>query len=139
MKERTFILLKPDAVRRGLVGRIITRIEDKGMKIGALKLLQLSQTQAEKLYEMHKDKPFYIALIRHITSGPVATMVAEGDEAVRAARSIAGATDPLDADVGTIRGDFGLTITENVIHAADSRENVLRETKIFFNPEEIIS
>ena len=139
MKERTFILLKPDAVRRGLVGRIITRIEDKGMKIGALKLLQLSQTQAEKLYEMHKGKPFYMALISHIISGPVVAMVAESDEAVRAARSIAGATDPLDADVGTIRGDFGLTITENIIHASDSRENALRETKIFFNPEEVAS
>jgi len=138
LKERTLILLKPDAFRRGLMGRIIARIEDKGLKIGALKLLQLSQTQAEKLYEIHKGKPFYVALIRHITSGPVAAMVAEGDEAVKAARSITGATNPLDADVGTIRGDFGLTITENVIHAADSRENALREMRIFFSSKEII-
>lgn len=139
MKERTFILLKPDAVRRGLVGRIITRVEDKGLKINALKLLQMSQTQAERLYEMHKGKPFYMALISHIISGSVVAMVAESEEAVRAARSITGATSPLDADVGTIRGDFGLTITENLIHASDSRENALREIKIFFKPEEVVS
>jgi len=138
MIERTFAMVKPEAVQRGLIGKIISRFEDKCFKLLALKVINVSQKQAEKLYEVHKGKPFYDSLISYVQSGPVVAMVLERDNAVEMVRKMIGETDPLEADSGTIRGDFGNSIDHNVIHAADSLENAERELKIFFIPEEII-
>ncbi|MBS7643353.1 nucleoside-diphosphate kinase [Candidatus Bathyarchaeota archaeon] len=137
--ERTLVLLKPETVLRGLVGEIISRIEKRGLSITSFKIVSVTRRQAEELYIMHRGKPFYESLIEHITSGPVVAMVVEGLDAIRTMRRMIGATNPCEADPGTIRGDYGLTITKNVIHAADSFENAEREIKIFFKPEEIIS
>lgn len=133
------MLLKPETVLRGLVGEIISRIEKRGLSITSFKIVSVTRRQAEELYIMHRGKPFYESLIEHITSGPVVAMVVEGLDAIRTMRRMIGATNPCEADPGTIRGDYGLTITKNVIHAADSFENAEREIKIFFKPEEIIS
>lgn len=133
------MLLKPETILRGLVGEIISRIERRGLSIASLKMVSVTRRQAEELYTMHRGKPFYESLIEHITSGPVVAMVVEGLDAIRVMRRMIGATNPCEAEPGTIRGDYGLTITKNVIHAADSLENAEREIKIFFKPEEIIS
>lgn len=135
--EDVFIMLKPEAVKHNLIGRIIDRIEKAGFKIVAMKMLRASLDQAERLYEVHKGKPFYEELIRHITSGPIVAMVVRGENAVKKLRKMAGATDPREAEKGTIRGDFGISITENVIHVADSLENSRREIPIFFSEMEI--
>ncbi len=139
MKGQTFIIIKPNAVKRGLIGKIIMSIENKGLKIITLKLLRLTRSQAENLYEMHRNKPFFSNLINHITSDFIVAMVIEGEEAIKVMRKMVGATNPIKAAFGTIRGDFGLSITENIIHAADSEENALREIKICFTSEEILS
>lgn len=139
MNERTFVFLKPEAVMRGLIGEIISRIEKKGYNIVGMKLIWMDENQAKKLYEIHKDKPFFKSLISHVTSGPVVVMVIEGPYAVNGLRSMIGATDPLKANPGTIRGDYAIDIRSNVIHAADSIENAKREIEIFFKPNEIIS
>ena len=139
MVERTFAMVKPEAVQRGLVGKIVARFEDKCFKLLALKVVDVSQKQAEELYEIHKGKPFYDSLISYVQSGPVVAMVLERDNAVEMVRKMIGNTDPFIADPGTIRGDFGNSIDHNVIHAADSPENVEKELKIFFMPEEIIT
>lgn len=133
------MLLKPETILRGLVGEIISRIERRGLSIASFKMVSVTRRQAEELYTMHRGKPFYESLIEHITSGPVVAMVVEGLDAIRVMRRMIGATNPCEAEPGTIRGDYGLTITKNVIHAADSLENAEREIKIFFKPEEIIS
>jgi nucleoside-diphosphate kinase len=133
------VLLKPETILRGLVGEIISRIERRGLSIASFKMVSVTRRQAEELYTMHRGKPFYESLIEHITSGPVVAMVVEGLDAIRVMRRMIGATNPCEAEPGTIRGDYGLTITKNVIHAADSLENAEREIKIFFKPEEIIS
>ncbi len=135
--ERTFVFLKPEAVRRGLMGEIIARIERKGLKIRALRLHRMTRSEAEELYAPHKGKDFFERLVRHVTSGPVLLMVVEGPSAIRAMRQLIGATNPLEATPGTIRGDYGLDITANVIHAADSPENAEREMRIFFSEEEL--
>jgi len=132
LSDIEFILIKPDAVKRGLVGSIITRFETRGFKIIALKLLRLSRLQADKLYEVHKEKPFFANLINHVTSYFSVAMVIQGEEAIPAARKMVGSTDPAEAEIGTIRGDFGSSITQNVIHAADSEKNAIREMEIFF-------
>jgi nucleoside-diphosphate kinase len=134
-----FVLIKPDAVKRGLVGSIINRFETRGFKFIALKLLRLSRPQAEKLYEVHKEKAFFANLINHVTSYFSVAMVIQGEEAIQAVRKMVGATNPVEAEVGTIRGDFGYSITQNVVHAADSEKNAMREMEIFFKDYEILS
>ena len=139
MSERTFVMLKPETVARGQTGKVIGRIEDRGFKIVGLKILKLSPKQAERLYEMHVKKPFFQELIGHVTSGPIIVMVVEGFRVIEAMRKIAGSTNPVEAEAGSIRGSYGLTVTKNTIHTADGSENAKREIGIFFKPEEIIS
>lgn len=135
--ERTYLMVKPDGVQRGLVGEIITRIEKKGFKISALKMLQISREMAEKHYGEHVGKPFFASLVGFITSGPVVAMVVEGKEVVKAAREMMGATDPLKAAPGTIRGTMGIDIGRNVIHGSDSKESATREIALFFDEKEL--
>ena len=137
--EREFIMVKPDGVQRAHIGDIITRIERVGLKIVAMKILQVTKEQAEKHYAVHKDKPFYEGLIKYITSGPAVAMVVEGRDAVKHTRRLVGATDPHDAFPGSIRGDYGLDIERNLVHAADSVENAKTEYSIYFDEEELIS
>lgn len=139
MPERTFVLIKPDALARGLVGRIIERIEGKGFIIVGLKVLKLTKGQAEELYKMHLQKTFFKELIQYITSSSVIVMVVEGFKVIETMRKICGTTNPLEAEAGSIRGSYGLTVTKNVIHTADSLENANREISIFFRSEEITS
>ncbi len=136
--ERTFVMIKPDAVQRGLIGEIISRFERKGFKIVAMKMIKMTREQAEELYAPHKDKPFFESLIRFATSGPVVVMVIEGDSAIEVVRLMIGATDARKAQPGTIRGDFALDIEKNVIHASDSKESFEREHKIFFSKEDFV-
>jgi len=137
--ERTFSFLKPESVMRGLIGEIVTRFERKGLLLVAAKLLQMSQNQAETLYQIHRDKPFFRELVQHVTSGPVFLMIWEGPNAVSVVRTLIGATNPLNAAPGSVRGDFALQVTPNAIHGADSAENAKREMAIFFSPSEITS
>ena len=135
--ERTFIAVKPDGVKRGLIGNIIERFERKGYKIIAMKMLQPTREIAEKHYAEHVGKPFYERLIWYITSGPIVAMVIEGENVVQGARHIMGATRPDEADVGTIRADFAQKMEYNVVHGSDSVENAEREIGIYFTPDEI--
>ncbi|MCX7654228.1 MAG: nucleoside-diphosphate kinase [Fervidobacterium sp.] len=136
--ERTFIILKPNAVRRGLVGEILKRFEQRGIKIVGLKFLKMSREQAEKLYEPHKGKTFYEELLNFMLSGPVVAIILEAPRVLELVRHIVGATDPLKAEAGSIRGEFALTVTKNLIHASDSLESFEREASIFFTEDEII-
>lgn len=135
--ERTYLMVKPDGVQRGLVGEIIARFEKKGFKIAGLKMLRISRELAEKHYGEHKGKVFFEPLVEYITSGPVVAMVIEGKDAVSAAREMMGATNPLKAAPGTIRGSYGIDIGRNVIHGSDSIESAAREIAIFFKEEEL--
>ncbi len=139
MVERTFVMIKPDAVYRRLIGKIIERLERSGLKLVAMKFLRMSREQAEALYKVHEGKPFYESLIEYVTSGPVVVMIREGPKAIEIVRKLIGATDPSKAAPGTIRGDFALSISYNVIHASDSEESYEYEHKIFFSEEEIVS
>ena len=139
MLERMLVMIKPDAVARSLVGKIIGRIEERGFTIVGLRILKLSQAQAEELYAMHKNKVFFGRLMKHITSEPVIIMVIEGFEVINGMRKLSGRTDPLNADVGSIRGSYGLTVTKNAIHSAESPEDAKREIDISFRSEEIVS
>ena len=133
MTERTLILIKPDGVKRGLVGEIISRIETKGLKLAALDLRVTDKETAEKHYAEHQDKPFFGELVDVITSAPLIAGVVEGERAIEAWRQLAGGTDPVSkATPGTIRGDFGLTVGENVVHGSDSPESAEREISIWF-------
>ncbi|AEJ39940.1 Nucleoside-diphosphate kinase [Sulfobacillus acidophilus TPY] len=136
--SRTFVMVKPDGVRRGLVGEVIRRFEAKGLTLKAMKLIRVSPELAAQHYAEHREKPFYGELIQFITSGPAVPMVFEGREAVTVARTLMGATDPAKAVPGTIRGDFGLEITENVVHGSDSPESAEREIGLYFQPEELV-
>ena len=136
-EERTFVAIKPDGVKRGIIGRIIERFEDKGFKIVAMKLLQVTPELAAKHYAEHEGKPFYKRLVHYITSGPIVAMVIEGYDAVESVRHIVGATSPIKADVGTIRADFAQIMEYNVVHASDSIDSANREISIYFKPEEI--
>lgn len=136
--EQTFSFLKPESVMRGLIGEIVARFERKGLVLVAAKLIQMSNQQAEKLYEMHKGKPFFKELVAHVTSGPVFLMAWEGPNAITLVRNLVGSTDPINAAPGSIRGDYAVTLTPNAIHAADSKENAVRELAIFFSPSEIV-
>lgn len=138
-EERTFVAIKPDAVKRGLIGRIIKRFENKGYKIIGLKMLQVSKELAEKHYAEHVGKPFYARLIEYITSGPVIAMVLQGDNTVVGVRKLMGSTRPTDAEVGTLRADFAQTMEFNVVHGSDSVESAKREIDLYFKPEELCS
>ncbi|MDD4627065.1 MAG: nucleoside-diphosphate kinase [Syntrophomonas sp.] len=137
--NRTFAMVKPDGVEKGLVGEIISRFEKKGLKIVALKIMKITPELAEKHYSEHKGKPFFADLVNFITSGPVAAMVLEGENVIPTVRTMMGATNPQDAAPGTIRGDFALTIDENIIHGSDSPESAMREIGLFFKEEEIVA
>ncbi|MEO3814577.1 nucleoside-diphosphate kinase [Sphaerisporangium sp. B11E5] len=132
MSERTLVLIKPDGVRRGLVGDVIARVERKGLKVVAMDLRTLDAETAKAHYAEHAEKPFFGELVSFITSGPLVAMVLEGPRAVEAFRALAGATDPVKSAPGTIRGDHALEIGENVVHGSDSPESAAREIKIFF-------
>ena len=136
-EERTFVAIKPDGVKRGIIGQIIQRFENKGFKIVGMKLLQVTPDLAAKHYEEHQGKPFYTRLVHYITSGPIVAMVIEGYEAIESVRHIVGATNPMKADVGTIRADFAQVMEYNVIHASDSPTSAQREINLYFKPEEI--
>jgi nucleoside-diphosphate kinase len=136
--ERTFVMMKPDGVQRGLIGKIIQRFEDRGMKIVAMKLIQVTKQIAERQYEEHVGKPFYNLLMEYILSGPVVVMVVEAPEAIKQVRRIVGATNPQDADVGTIRQTWAQDVSRNIIHASDKPESAEREIGIFFNKNEIL-
>ncbi len=139
MAERTFIAIKPDGVKRNLIGRIITRFEEKGYKIIGLKLLLPTLEHAEKHYAEHKGKPFYPRLIKYITSGPIVAMVVEGPNVIAESRRMMGATKPDQAEAGTIRFEYAVTQEYNIIHGSDSPESAEREIAIYFKPEEICS
>jgi nucleoside-diphosphate kinase len=137
--ERTLILVKPDGVQRGLIGEVINRFERRGLKLVGMKFIQMSQELAERHYGVHKERPFYNDLVAYITSGPVVAMVWEGKEAIAAARSTMGATKPVEAAPGTIRGDFGMEIGRNLVHGSDSPENAVNEVNLFFTSSELVA
>ena len=130
--ERSLILIKPDAIARGLTGEIIARFERKGLRLVALKLMTVSREVAERHYQEHADKPFFAELVEFITSGPVVAMVVAGEHAVQAARQEIGATDPLKADVGSIRGEYAIDVGHNMVHGSDSDTSATREVALFF-------
>lgn len=136
--ERTFVLIKPGAVARGLVGAVLARFETRGFRIRAMKYLQVTRELAEQHYEEHREKDFFGELVSSITSGPVAAFVLEGPEAIAVVRKMMGSTNPMAAEPGTIRGDFGLEIVANVVHGSDSPASAEREIKLYFSESEII-
>jgi nucleoside-diphosphate kinase len=135
--ERSLVLIKPDAMGRSLVGTIISRLESLGLKAVALKMLQMDKALAREHYSIHKDKPFFNDLVNHISSAPIIAVVFEGEKAVAVIREAIGPTDPVKADTGTIRGDFGLDIERNTIHGSDSVETAEKEINLFFSGDEI--
>lgn len=136
--EKTFVMLKSDGLKRGLLGNVLTRIESKGYQVLSLKVQQLTLEQLDKHYDGHQDKPYFNALVEYLTSGPVVHMVIGGDNVIAGIRKMSGATDPAKADLGTVRGDLALGVTENLIHTSDSKESADREIAMYFKPEEII-
>lgn len=136
--EKTFVMVKPDGVHRRLIGEVLIRLERVGLRVIAMKMLQLTQDMAEEHYAVHKGKPFYDGLIKYISSGPVVAIVVEGKNAVTRVRNLVGATNPLDAAAGTIRGDFGMEIGRNIVHAADSPENARTEYLIYFQESDFL-
>ncbi len=137
--ERTFIMIKPDGVQRGLVGEVIGRFEAKGFTLVGLKLMSVSQELAEEHYDVHKERPFFGSLVEFICSSPVVAMVWEGEGVVASARKLIGATNPLSAEPGTIRGDFGVSVGRNLIHGSDAIETAQREIGLWFNEKELSS
>jgi len=137
--QQTLILLKPDAVQRRLVGEVIGRFERKGLRLAGLKLVQASREIAEKHYAVHKGKPFYESLLTFLVSGPTVAMVWEGREAVAVCRTLMGLTDGAKSPPGTIRGDFGLSVQNNLVHGSDSTENATMEIALWFKPEELVA
>jgi nucleoside-diphosphate kinase len=136
--ERTFSIIKPDATRRNLTGKINAKFEDAGLRIIAQRRIKMSKAQAEEFYGVHKARPFFAGLVTFMTSGPVVIQVLEGDDAIAANRRIMGATDPAKADAGTIRKEFAEDIEANSVHGSDSAENAATEIAFFFKPEEIV-
>ena len=138
--ERTFVAVKPDGVQRGLIGEIVGRFEDRGLKLVGAKLVQIDEATAEEHYGEHEDKPFFDDLVEFITSGPTLAMVWEGNDAVRQVRKMMGATSGLEADPGTIRGDFGLDLQNNLVHGSDHEDPGAneREIELFFDEEELV-
>jgi nucleoside-diphosphate kinase len=135
--ERTFVAIKPDGVKRGLAGRILSKFEDKGYRIVAMKAINVDKELASKHYEEHVGKPFYNDLVEYITSSPIIAMVLEGENVVEQARRIMGATDPNKAGIGTIRADFAQRMERNIVHGSDSAESAKREIALYFNENEI--
>ncbi|WP_227376479.1 nucleoside-diphosphate kinase [Haladaptatus halobius] len=139
MSERTFVMVKPDGVQRGLIGEIVSRFEDRGLKLVGGKFMQIDQKLAEEHYGEHEGKPFFEGLVDFITSGPVFAMVWEGQDAVAQVRTMMGETDPAESAPGTIRGDFGLDLGRNVIHGSDTEEGSNeREISLFFDEDELV-
>lgn len=136
--ERTFVMIKPDGVQRCLVGEIISRLERKGLKIVAMKMMKIDRDLAKKHYQEHRGKKFFESLVSYVTSGPVVAMVVEGKNAIKVVRTLVGLTNPIDASPGTVRGDFGMEVGRNIIHASDSQESAEREISLFFKPDEIL-
>jgi nucleoside-diphosphate kinase len=137
--NRTLVLIKPDAVQRGLVGTIIQRLERRGLKIVAMKVMKMDEDLARRHYAAHEGKAFFPGLADFITSGPIIAAVFEGKDAVEAVRAVMGETDPLRAQMGTIRGDFGLDVGRNLVHGSDSEESAAKEIKLFFSEDELVS
>jgi nucleoside-diphosphate kinase len=136
--ERTLFLVKPDGIQRGLVGEIISRLEGRGLKLVAMKLMRMEQDQARQHYGEHVNRPFFPGLVDFITSGPLVAMVWEADNAVEIVRGTIGGTDPVNSAPGTIRGDLGVNIGRNLVHGSDSAESAQREISLFFRPQEIL-
>ena len=136
--EKTFAMLKPDTVQRGLVGEVVGRLERKGLRICAMKLISVSEEEAKRHYAVHEGKPFYDGLVKYIMSSPVVAMVLEGPDAISQLRAVVGATRPNEAAPGTIRGDLGVDISNNLIHASDSPENAEYEIAVYFSKDEIV-
>ena len=136
--ERSLIILKPDAVQRGLIGPILTRLEQRGLKIAGLKLMQIDEALARRHYAVHEGKPFFIGLVEYIISGPVVVAAVTGKNVIATVRNTVGATNPAQAAPGTIRGDFAVEIGRNLIHASDSPENGENEITLFFQPGELV-
>ena len=137
--ERSLVLIKPDAIERGLVGTIIRRLEEVGLKLVSAKMLHMDKELARRHYAIHQDKPFFNSLVNYITSAPIIAIIFEGKKAVGVIRQTMGATDPAKAEAGTIRGDFGVDIEHNTIHGSDSTETATEEIKLFFGEDEIFS
>jgi len=137
--ERTLIIIKPDAVQRGLIGKIITRFERRGLRIAGMKLIHIEKSLAQRHYAIHEGKPFYEPLIEYITSSPVVVMVLEGNDAIDIVRRTMGATNPAEATPGTIRADFGLEIGRNLVHGSDGPDTAKSEVSLFFDEDEILS
>lgn len=136
--ERSLVLIKPDAIQRGLAGVIIYRLERRGLKLVAMKMLQMDKTLAQRHYAIHQGKAFFNDLVEFIISSPIIAAVFEGEKAIEAIRQTMGATDPAKASPGSIRGDFGLDIQQNLVHGSDSAETAKQEISLFFSPEEIL-
>ena len=136
--ERTLFLVKPDGLQRGLAGEIISRLERRGLKLVAMKLMRMEEEQARRHYGEHVNQPFFPGLVEFITSAPLVAMVWEGDHAVEVVRKAMGETDPVSSAPGTIRGDLGLNIGRNLVHGSDSTESAQREISLFFSPQEIL-
>ena len=137
--QQTLVLVKPDAMQRGLAGEIISRLERRGLKIVAMKMLQMDQALAKRHYAVHEGKAFFPGLLEYITSCPIVAIVFEGPRAIEAVRNTMGATDPVKAAGGTIRGDLALEMGRNLIHGSDSEESAEKEISLFFSPKEILS
>ena len=137
MIQKSFVMMKLDAVQRRLMGKILSRFEEKGLQIVAVKLIQIDEELAKTHYGEHAEKPFFPSLVEYITSSPSLAMVIEGEEAITTIRKLVGATNPLEADLGTIRGDYGMDTGRNIIHASDSPASAEREIGLFFNEDEI--
>jgi nucleoside-diphosphate kinase len=137
--ERTLVIIKPDAVQRGLIGQIIHRFERRGLRIAAMKFMQIDEDLARRHYAIHEGKPFYEPLVVYITSGPVVAMILEGKDAIQITRRTMGTTNPVQADPGTIRGDLGIEIGRNLVHGSDGMETAVFELSLFFDGNEIVS
>lgn len=137
--ERTFLMVKPDGVQRNLIGEIVSKFEKKGYQLVGAKLMLIDRDLAEKHYGEHKERPFFQELVGFITSAPVFAMVWEGENVISVARTMMGATNPQQADMGTVRGDYGVTIGMNIIHGSDSHDNAAREINLFFDEKELIT
>ena len=137
MIQKSFVMMKPDAVQRRLMGKVLSRFEEKGLQIVAMKMVQVDDELAKTHYGEHSEKPFFGSLISYITSSPVLAMVIQGEEAIAVIRKIVGVTNPQEADCGTIRGDFGMDTGRNIIHASDAPESAEREIALWFNEDEI--
>ncbi|MCC9262234.1 MAG: nucleoside-diphosphate kinase [Methanobrevibacter woesei] len=137
MIQKSFVMMKPDAVARRLMGKILSRFEEKGLQIIGVKLMQIDEELAKTHYGEHADKPFFDDLVKYITSSPSLAMVIKGEDAISTIRKMVGATNPLEADLGTIRGDYAMDTGRNIIHASDSPESAEREINLFFDEDEI--